>query len=47
MGVSNADTAKNPRYSRFVCKRTAHFAKACSNHISDTVGFLWTHAFTG
>ena len=45
MGISDADTAKNPRHFRFVCKKTAHFANACSNHISDTVGFIWTPAF--
>ena len=26
MGISDADTAKNPMYFRFVCKPTAHFA---------------------
>ena len=26
MGISDADTAKNLRYLRFVCKKTAHFA---------------------
>ena len=30
MGISDADTAKNPGYFRFVCKKTAHFANAWS-----------------
>ena len=29
MGISDADTAKKPRYFRFVCKKSAHFANAC------------------
>ena len=40
MGISDADSARNPRYFRFVCKKTDDFANACSNHISDTVGLI-------
>ena len=29
MGISDADTAKNPWCFRFVYKKTAHFANAC------------------
>ena len=41
MGISDDDTAWNPRYFRFLCKKTARFASACSNHISHTVGLIW------
>ena len=40
MVISDAGTAKNLKYFQFICKQTAHFANACSNHISDTVGFI-------
>ena len=29
MGISDTDTVKNPRYFRFVCKKTTHFANVC------------------
>lgn len=29
MGISGADIAKNPRYLRFVRKKTTQFANAC------------------
>ena len=42
MGISDADTAKNPRYFRFVCKKTAHFANACIIEIWRHSPVLWT-----
>ena len=47
MNIFAAGTARNPGYFQFVCRQTAHFANACSNHISDTEGFIWTPAFAG
>ena len=34
MGISDADTAKNPRYFPFVCKKTAHFGNAWDRNSS-------------
>ena len=34
MGISDADTAKHPRYLQFVCKETAHFATAWDRNSS-------------
>ena len=45
MGISDADTARNPKYFRPVCKKPAHSENACGNHISDTVDLIWTPAF--
>lgn len=28
MGITDADTAKNPRYFQFVCKKKGHFTNA-------------------
>lgn len=30
MGIPDADTIKNPGYFPFACKKTAHFANACT-----------------
>lgn len=45
MGIADADPFKNPRYFKFIFKKTTHFANACSNHSSETVGLIWTTAF--
>ena len=47
MGILAADTARNPVYFLFVCKKTAHFANACSNHMNDTLSLIRTRAFAG
>ena len=38
MGISQADTANNPRYFRFVCKKTAHFDNASIMREACTAG---------
>ena len=39
MRISHADTAKKPKYFRFVCKKTAHFANACEANTNGLISF--------